>query len=64
MKKTVVPGKVRNSVDRPCPSLKGKEKKAFLASVEQLEEQCGRLGLLDPAGIEPAVIYSAREENE
>ena len=42
--------------------MKRGERKAFLASVRQLDEQCDSLGVLDPAEIEPAVLYHALEE--
>lgn len=38
-----------------------KEREAFLASVRQLDEQSDRLGVLDPPGTEPAILYSSGE---
>ena len=64
MKRSVAPKRARNSVNRPWLLLKGEKKKAFLASVKQLQEQCDRLGLLDPTDIEPAVVYMAQAEKE
>jgi hypothetical protein len=43
---------------------KRKEKKAFLASIQQADEQCDRLGLLDPLELEPAILYFPSEEEE
>jgi hypothetical protein len=38
-----------------------KERQAFLASVQQLDEQSKRLGFLDPTETEPALLYSPWE---
>jgi hypothetical protein len=37
-----------------------KEREAFLASVQQLDEQSDRLGILDPPETEPAILYSPK----
>jgi len=42
--------------------MKPAERKAFLASVRQLDEQCDSLGVVDPPETEPAILYSALEE--
>jgi len=38
-----------------------KERETFLASVQQLDEQSDRLGLMDPTETEPAILYSPWE---
>jgi len=48
----------------PGISMNAKEREAFRASVQQLDEQCERLGLLDPAELELAILYSALEEEK
>jgi hypothetical protein len=64
MKKSAFPKKTIGSIAPPWLMLKKKEKKGFLASAGQLEEQCDRLGLLDPTEMEPAVIFGAREDRK
>jgi len=46
----------------PDVRMKPAERKAFLASVRQLDEQCDSLGVVDPPETEPAILYSALEE--
>jgi len=38
-----------------------KERELLLASVQQLDEQSDRLGIMDPTETEPALIYSPWE---
>jgi hypothetical protein len=38
-----------------------KEREAYLASVQQLDEQSDQLGILDPPETEPAILYSPSE---
>ena len=45
----------------PLPFLNKKEREVFFASVKQLDEQCERLGLMDPIETEPAILYTPRE---
>ena len=35
-----------------------KEREAFRVAVEQADEQCEKLGLLDPTETEPALLYA------
>ena len=61
MKKALV-RKIRRRLEEPPGiPLKGKEKQAFRASVQQLDEQCERLGLLDATDVEPAILFSVLE---
>jgi hypothetical protein len=39
-----------------------KEREAYLVSVQQLDEQSERLGILEPPESEPAILYSPMEE--
>jgi hypothetical protein len=41
-----------------------KEREIYLASIRQLDEQSGRLGIFDPPDTEPAILYSPMEEKE
>ena len=61
MKKAIRPKPLKRDLPISEIQLKGKEKKALLASVQQLDEQCDRLGLLDPTDSEPAILYFSRE---
>ena len=45
----------------PLSFLNKKEREAFLSAVKQLDEQCERLGLMDPIETEPAILYTPRE---
>lgn len=38
-----------------------KEREAFLAALQQLDEQSKQLGILDPPETEPAILYSPME---
>jgi len=64
MKKQIKGRPATTPLPIPAISLKAKDRKAFLSSVKQLNEQCGRLGLLDPVEFEPAILYSALEEEK
>ncbi len=61
MKKPIKAKTTKRSLPIPWISLKGKEREAFLSSVQQLDEQCDRLGLLNPTEFEPAILYSAMD---
>ncbi len=50
--------KTRRSIDLPWIPLKEKEKEALAAAVRLADEQCEKLGLLDPTETEPALLYS------
>jgi hypothetical protein len=39
-----------------------KEREAHFVSVQQMDEQSDRLGILDPPESEPAILYSPVEE--
>jgi hypothetical protein len=41
-----------------------KEREIYLASIRQLDEQSGRLGIFDPPDTEPAILYSPMEEKK
>lgn len=58
MKKQARAEKARRSIDLPWIPLKEKEKKSLLASLQQADDQCEKLGLLDPTETEPALFYS------
>lgn len=45
----------------PGIKLNAKEREALRAAVKAFNEQSERLGLLDPLGAEPAVIFFAEE---
>ncbi len=38
--------------------MKPKEKAAYVSAVRQMDEQCEKIGLLDPTGTEPAFLFS------
>jgi hypothetical protein len=61
MKKTIQAKPSKRPLPIPWLPLKSKEKKALLSSVQQLDEQCDRLGLLDPTDSEPVILYSPQE---
>jgi len=61
---------MRRRASRKSPNLQGrfplslsnkKEREAFLAAVQQLDEQSDRLGIPDPPETEPAILYSPLE---
>jgi hypothetical protein len=55
----------KDSANQPLRlSLSNKARKAFLASLRQLEEQSDRLGILDPPETEPAILYLPLEEEK
>ncbi len=61
MKKRVVKKSSHLPVRFPLSFRNKKEREAYLASVQQLDEQFDRLGILDPPETEPAIRYSPRE---
>ncbi|NWF53723.1 MAG: hypothetical protein HXY45_02895 [Syntrophaceae bacterium] len=64
MKGRTVPIKPNLPVRIPLFFSNRKEKDLFLASVQQLDEQSDRLGILDPPETEPAILYSPMEEKK
>jgi hypothetical protein len=58
MKRQTRAEKARRSIDLPWIPLKEKEKKSLLTSLQQADEQCEKLGVLDPVETEPALLYA------
>ena len=56
--------KCRDPRLRPDLRMKPAEQKIFLNTVQQLDEQCDSLGILDPTEAEPATLYPAVEEEK
>jgi hypothetical protein len=61
MKKRAVKKSSHLPVRFPLSFRNKKEREAYLASVQQLDEQSNRLGLMDPTETEPAILYSPWE---
>jgi hypothetical protein len=61
MKKRAVKKSSNLPVRIPLSFGNKKERETFLASVQQLDEQSERLGLMDPIETEPAILYSPWE---
>jgi hypothetical protein len=61
MKKRAVKESSNLPVRFPLSFSNKKEREAFLASVQQLDEQSDRLGNMDPTETEPAILYSPWE---
>lgn len=61
MKKRAVKKSSNLPVRFPLSFTNKKEREAYLASVQQLDEQSDRLGLMDPTETEPAILYSPWE---
>jgi hypothetical protein len=61
MKKRAVKKSSNLPVRFPLSFTKKKEREAYLASVQQMDEQCDRLANMDPTETEPAILYSPWE---
>ncbi len=61
MKKREVKKSSNLPVRTPLSFANKKERETFLASVNQMDEQSDRLGLMDPTETEPAILYSPSE---
>jgi hypothetical protein len=61
MKKRAVKESSNLPVRFPLSFSNKKEREAYLASVQQMDEQCDRLGNMDPTETEPAILYSPWE---
>jgi hypothetical protein len=61
MKKRAGPKKATGIVDLRWIRLRDKEKRAFQDALQQMNEQCDQLGILDPTETEPAILYSPME---
>jgi hypothetical protein len=61
MKKRAVKKSSNLPVRFPLSFTNKKEREAYLVSVQQMDEQCERLGLMDPTETEPAILYSPSE---
>lgn len=64
MKKRAVRNSPNLTVRFPLSFSNRKEREAYLVSVQQLDEQSDRLGILDPLETEPAILYSPMEEKK
>jgi hypothetical protein len=59
--------KIRKTPAAPSSApanLSPKERKALKSSIQALNNQADTLGILDPLGLEPALIYSLKEGQE
>jgi hypothetical protein len=57
MKKRAVKKTPNLPVRFPLSFSNKKEREVYLVSVQQLDEQSDRLGILDPPETEPAILY-------
>jgi hypothetical protein len=64
MKERAIRKSPNHPVRFPLSFSNKKEKGAFLAAVQQLDEQSDRLGVFDPPETEPAILYSPMEDKK